>query len=69
MTAITNDLYTNVGLDSSLHNAVVCYLKARLFEDVGDFQKAQYFRVMYEKIVKKHRSRRSGVRFLSVPRL
>ena len=69
VTAITNDLYTNVGLDSALHNSVVCYVKARLFEDMGDFQKAQYFRVMYEKIVKKHRSRRSGIRSLSVPRL
>ena len=69
VTAITNDLYTNVGLDSALHMSVVCYVKARLFEDMGDFQKAQYFRVMYDRSVKKHRSRRSGVRSLSVPRL
>ena len=61
------DGYSN--LHESLHPALVCYVKARLFEDMGDFQKAQYFRVMYEKIVKKHRSRRSGIRSLSVPRL
>lgn len=69
VTDITNDLYTNVGLDSALHNSVVCYVKARLFEDMGDFQKAQYFRAMYERGVKKHRSRRSGIRSLAVPRL
>lgn len=69
VTDITNNLYTNAGLDSALHSSVVCYVKARLFEDMGDFQKAQYFRAMYEKAVKKHRSRRSGVRSLSVPRL
>ena len=69
VTAITNNLYTNAGLDSALHNALVCYVKARLFEDMGDFQKAAYFRGMYEKDVKKHRSRRSGIRSLAVPRL
>ena len=69
VTAITNNLYTNAGLDSALHNALVCYVKARLFEDMGDFQKAAYFRGMYEKDVKKHRSRRSGIRSLAVPRI
>ena len=69
VTAITNNLYTNAGLDSALHTSVVCYLKARLFEDMGDFQKAQYFRAMYERDVKKHRSRRSGVRSLAVPKI
>jgi hypothetical protein len=69
VTSITNDLTTNAGLDSTLHMSVVCYLKSRMFEDMGDFQKAQYFRQMYEKMVKKHRSRRSGVRNLSVPRI
>jgi hypothetical protein len=69
VTDITNNLYTNAGLDSSLHMSLVCYVKARLFEDMGDFQKSQYFRVMFDKMVKQHRSRRSGVRSLSVPRL
>ena len=69
VTDITNNLYTNAGLDSSLHMSLVCYVKARLFEDMGDFQKSQYFRTMFERMVKKHRSRRSGVRSLSVPRL
>ena len=66
---INEDLKTNSGLDSALHNAVLCYVKARLYEDAGNFQEAQYFRAIYESKVRKHRSRKSGVRFLSVPRL
>ena len=48
---------------------VVCYVKARLYEDIGDLQQSQYFRQMYEKLMKQYPSRKSGVRFLSVPRL
>jgi hypothetical protein len=69
LTTVTNDLKSNAGLDSALHNAVLCYVKSRLFEDTGGFQEAQYFRQMYELKVKKHRSRKSGVRFLAVPRI
>ena len=69
VTAVTNDLKSHAGLDSALHNAVLCYIKARLFEDIGDLEKAQYFRAMYESKIKKYRGRISGVRFLSVPRL
>ena len=69
VTAVDNDLKTHAGLDSSLHNAALCYIKSRLFEDIGDLQKAQYFMTMYTQKIKKHKGRRSGVRFLSVPRL
>ena len=69
VTAVSNDLKTHAGLDSALHNAVLCYVKSRLFEDSGDVQRAQYFSQMYEQKIKKHKGRRSGVRFLSVPRL
>ena len=69
VTAVSNDLKTHAGLDSSLHNAALCYIKSRLFEDIGDLQKAQYFMAMYTQKIKKHKGRRSGVRFLSVPRL
>ena len=69
VTAVDNDLKTHAGLDSSLHNAALCYIKSRLFEDMGDLQKAQYFMTMYTQKIKKHKGRRSGVRFLSVPRL
>ena len=68
-TATTDDLKTTCGLDSALHNALVCYVKARLYEDTQKFQEAQYFKQMYVNKVKTHRSRKSGVRALSVPRL
>jgi hypothetical protein len=67
--SIEDDLYKDIKLDSGLHPIVLCFLKARLFEDVGDMQKSQYFRAMYEKMMKQYPSRRSGVRSLSVPRL
>lgn len=65
----TEDLKTEAGLDSGLHSAVVCYLKSRMFEDAGDIQRAQYFRGMYDKMIKQYPLRKSGVRTLSVPRL
>ena len=68
-TATTNNLQSDLGLDSTLHNAVVCYVKARLYEDDEDLEYAAYYRQMYEQKVKKYRSRRSGVRVLSVPKL
>ena len=63
------DLKTTAGLDSGLHPAVVCYIKARLYEDVGDLEKAQYFRNMYDKTIKNYPLRKSGIRTLSIPRL
>ena len=63
------DLKTTAGLDSGLHPSVVCYIKSRLFEDVGDLQKAQYFRAMYEKMTKHYPLRKTGVRQLAVPKL
>ena len=65
--AITEDLKTEAGLDSGLHPMVVCYVKARIYEDEGDMQKAQYFRAMYEKNMKQYPLRKSGVRQLAVP--
>jgi len=67
--AQTEDLKTEAGLDSGLHPAVVCYMKSRMFEDTGDIQRAQYFRAMYDKMVKQYPLRKSGARTLSVPRL
>ena len=69
VTAVTDNLQSGAGVDSALHNAVVCYVKSRLLEDAGDIQRAQYFRTMFEQKIKKHRGRRSGVRFLAVPRM
>ena len=67
--AQTDDLKTHIGLDSGLHPSLVCYIKARMFEDTGDIQKAQYFKALYDKMVKQYPLRKSGVRVLSVPRL
>ena len=67
--AQTEDLKTEAGLDSGLHPAVVCYIKSRMFEDSGDVQRAQYFKTMYDKMVKQYPLRKSGVRALSVPRM
>ena len=67
--AVTEDLKTTAGLDSGLHLMVVCYVKARMYEDMGDMQKAQYFRQMYEKDMKQYPLRKSGVRQLSVPKM
>ena len=66
-TALTEDLDTDIGLDTSLHPMLVCYVKSRLFEDQGNFDQANYFRQMYETQVMKQKSRKSGVRSLSVP--
>ena len=68
-TSSDDNLYSDLKLDSGLHPSIVCYLKARLFEDLGDLQRSQYFRAMYEKGMKQYPSRRSGVRALSVPRM
>jgi len=69
VTAITQDLDTDIGLDTSLHPSLVCYMKSRLYEDQGNFEQATYFRQMYENTMMKQRSRKSGVRGLAVPNL
>ena len=40
-----------------------------MFEDAGDLQRAQYFRAMFDKMIKQYPLRKSGVRTLAVPRL
>ena len=67
VTASTEDLDTDIGLDTSLHPQLVCYMKSRLYEDQGNMEQANYFRQMYEQQMMKQRSRKSGVRALSVP--
>ena len=69
VTAQTDDLQSGAGLDSGMHQHLLCYVKARLLEDMGDLQKAQYFMQMFEKGVGRYPSRRSGVRSMAVPRL
>jgi hypothetical protein len=66
---LTNELSTTHGVDTGLQTCLLYYVKARLFEDQGNLQQAQYFRQMYEKEVKRYPSRKSGVRTLAVPRI
>ena len=66
---LTSQMSTGLGIDTGLQECIASYVKARLYEDMGDLQKAQYFRAMYEKELKKYPSRKSGVRALSVPHM
>ena len=66
---LTGQLSTTHGVDTGLQTCLLYYVKARLFEDQGNLQQAQYFRQMYEKEVKRYPSRKSGLRLLSVPRI
>tara|TARA_R110000824_G_scaffold74092_2_gene188563 strand:+ start:738 stop:1139 length:402 start_codon:yes stop_codon:yes gene_type:complete len=64
-----DDLFKDIGLDSGLHSSVVCYVKYRIFEDLGDMQKALYFRKMFTDMFNKYPLRKSGVRRISVSRM
>jgi len=66
---ITDDLRADSGVDTSLHPAIIDYIKGRLLEDVGDLQRAAYYRAKYEKTIKQYPHRKSGVRSLAVPHL
>jgi len=69
VTATSEDLDTDIGLDTSLHPQLVCYMKSRLYEDQGNFEQANYYRNMYENQMMKQKGRKSGVRGLAVPNL
>ena len=66
---VTDDLKANSGLDTSLHSSIIDYVKSRLLEDMGDLQRAGYYRNKYERTIKRYPHRKSGVRALSVPRM
>jgi len=69
VTALSNDLESNSGLDESMHSYVLDYVKSRILEDIGQIQPSQYFRTKYEDGIIKKASRKSGVRVLIVPEL
>ena len=50
---IGQDLDGHSNLHESLHPALVDYVKARMYEDVGDLKTAQYFRQLYEVKIRK----------------
>ena len=62
--SLTSELSTTNGVDTGMQECIVCFVKARMYEDMGDLQKAQYYRAMYEKELKQYPSRKSGVRVL-----
>ena len=73
--ALTDDLAgfgsaTNSSfIDTGLHSAVLDYVKARISEDNGEFDKAQFFMARYKDKIHKYPHRKSGARTLSVPRI
>ena len=66
---LTDDLRTDSGVDTSLHPAIIDYVKSRLLEDMGDLQRAAYYKSKYERTIKQYPHRKSGIRALSVPKL
>ena len=64
---LTSELSTGMGVDTGMQECIVYYLKSRMYEDMGDLEKAQYHRSMYEKELRLYPSRKSGVRRLTVP--
>ena len=67
--AVTEDLKSDLGIDSGLHKYVLDYIKCRIYENMGRMQEAQYHMNMYRAGIKRWPHRKSGVRFLSVPRV
>ena len=66
---VDENIMTVTGLDKGLIPCLVCYVKSRLFEDLGDMQKAMYYRQMFKKMYSQYPLRKSGVRQLGVPRI
>ena len=66
---IEDDLHKDIGLDSGMHYALLCYVRARLLEDAGNYEAAQYHRRMFEKTKNEYPMRKSGIRVLSVPKI
>ena len=69
VTAVTEDLDTDIGLDTSLHPALINYLKFRLNDDEGAMDKVGHYKALYDNEVMKQKSRKSGVRGLAVPEM
>ena len=66
---LTDDLQTTCGLSELMHVNVLDYVKSRIAEDIGDMERATFFRNKYNAGVMKKPTRKSGVRVLLVPEL
>ena len=64
-----DELSSELGVDTGLNAAIVDYVRSRILEDARDMQNAVYFRARYEKTIKQYPHRKTGVRFLAVPRI
>ena len=69
VSAITDDLETDSGLDSMMHSFILDYVKSRILEDIGQAQQSVYFRTKFENGIQKKPTRKSGIRTLLVPNL
>ena len=67
--SLTSELSTTNGVDTGMQDLISCFIKSRLYEDMGDLEKAQYYRKIYELELRQYPSRKSGVRVLSVPHM
>jgi hypothetical protein len=66
---LSDDLQTTCGLSESMHVHVLEYVKSRILEDMGDLEKAGFFKAKYDSGVMKKPTRKSGIRVLLVPEL
>ena len=57
------------GVDSSLHIAILEYVKSRLEEDAGNLEKAAYFLSKYRQKVSTHSHSKKGSRGILLPPL
>jgi|TARA_Y100000310_G_scaffold333642_1_gene411601 hypothetical protein len=64
---IDEDLFEHCGVDSGIQMAIIDYVKARILEDKGGFDKAMYFMNRYNNTIKKYPHRREGRRSIYVP--
>ena len=64
ITAMEDESF-ELDLPRSLSNAVVYYLKAKLMEDMGEFDKKEYFMREYRKLVEKHNSAKAKTIFVA----
>ena len=65
---VLNDEADEIPLPSYLEKALVYYVKARMAEDVGEFDKKEYFMREYKKITEKYESSlKAGARIIATP--
>ena len=69
VSAHTDDLEDDCGLDSMMHASILDYVKSRVLEDDNRVQESQYFRTKYEDGIAKKPTRKSGARVLLVPNM